>query len=286
LDTLRHETEQANQDHEGHQQQLQEALKQIEELKKEVDDKQQNDAEIQKLNERLQEVERERDELLQKHEQAVNEAILVRKDLEQSLASAVRPEEFANLREENTQLKAQLESASVSGHAHAENQEVLQDIDELKARRDALGKEIAQAKATISDAATIMGKNKSLQDKVDALTRENQLLRESDGSSNTAAAAAEPTPAASQAPNPEPVKPVAAKKPTFKPVDASITNHRAGRSFGRGVPSPAAESRHMSGKVPGKKPQDSAKSLMPKGDNRNKFAKSLFGNVNDKNSKK
>ena len=98
------------------------------------------------------------------------------------------------------------------------------------------------------DAASIMGKTKSLQDKLDALTRENARLR-------------------GEAPGASPVR------------NGAAETNQAARSFGRGSGTQPNESQLATDKKLKLKTADTSGSSSSRGDNKNKFAKSLFGSV-------
>lgn len=183
------------------------------------------------------------------------------------------------LKEENETLREQLAEAKAK-EMNEEGLDLMSEIEDLERRKASLNRNLAQAKTTIMDAAGFMGKMKSKDDKIDALSREVNKWKTLAGIPDHPGETNSPS---ASAPEPQrPSTPREAAKST-----APDTSHGS-RSFGRGVPPPRPSSTSSRAGNSGhlQKNSNTGSKVVPKGDSRSKFAKSLFGNVKDKKTSK
>lgn len=159
----------------------------------------------------------------------------------------------------NQILSAKLEQKQEAQEQQPVNPGMLDEIHELETRKKELTQELLQARSVMMDAANIMGKTKAMQDKIEALSKENTRLRQMTGQpGHSAGSLTSPT--------------------------ASRSASSASRTFGKetGASSlpgesslPGSESKKLKLKTQSDRPVGS----QARGDGKNKFAKSLFGSV-------
>jgi DNA repair exonuclease SbcCD ATPase subunit len=211
------------------------------------------------LKARLEGLEVEREELLRQNQELNAKMDQLREKALEGEKSAKHSAESEQLRQELMMLKDQLKSSKAMS-MNLDGIALLDEVEELEKRKAALSRDLAQAKTTILDAASIVGKQKAKDDKIEALSRELKDLREKLGMPASVAA-----------------------------LPNQSSRGDAHRSFGRGVP-PPAESREptthkLKSNTASEAASDSPSAAAKATDNRNKFARSLFGSVRAKSGK-
>lgn len=164
-------------------------------------------------------------------------------------SSAQAAGELEEMKEEVRSLREQLKAAQSAG-LNEEGAALANDIDELEKRKAALHRDLAQAKSTIMDAASIMAKMKAVQDKNETLTRQIERLKAGGPGASTGGPPSE------------------------------------SRTFGRGAASTGGD--FADGGAGGRlklKPAEHSESTSARSDSKSKFAKSLFGSVRGTKSK-
>ncbi len=159
----------------------------------------------------------------------------------------------------NQTLSTKLDQLQSAQAMQSENGALIAEVEELEARKKEIAQDLIQAKSVMMDAANIMGKTKAMQDKIEALSKENARLRHLAGQPGHSSRSASTSAASRNVPS-------------------------ASRTFGK---EPGASSVSGEASVPGsesKKLKLKSQSDRPvvsnaRGDGKNKFAKSLFGSV-------
>ncbi len=225
------------------------------------------------LEARVEGLEVEREELLRQNSEVLSKNEQLRKDLNQAEERSKSLPELAQLREENQALKDELSEAKAK-EMNEEGLNLMEEIGELEKRKASLNRDLAQAKTTIMDAASFMGKMKAKDDKIDALSQEVMKWKTLAGIPDVAEAEAGSTHSQANAL-------AAAAKISKGPSENA-------RSFGRNVTH--LKTNKDSNKSPAssqlRQKSTTSTKVLPKGDSRSKFAKSLFGNVKDKKTSK